>query len=861
MGLLERLGMRGTPKARPVGNQLETGRPDDDATAERVWLVRGILFLVLVIGTVLAFPQGEVYEYTVQEGDTWRQPTLVAPFNFPVYKDPETVADQREAARNETPPFFRELPDAKQQMTRNRDTLQQQLNNVFDAYASFRYHQLRDQHEEAEEDSLRYLELRRNARLKTSSARWDMLVDSYVERIPALSTTARETPSDPRLDERLLGEAYSLGIQLLDIGVMNRPRDSVRTEEIVIRNDEERTQRTVAKSNVYGLNEAYDYVQNQFEERFAEEPDHAELAFAFFRAVFQPSLQYMRAETLRERERQANQVTAIQGGVEEGEIIVSKGEQVTAEVKQKLTSLERVRNERVTTPIPWKQALGQLMLVLSVYLVFFLFLYFLERELFFSNRALLIITLLVAFVVGLFGVVVRLPEVSLYIVPVAVASVLLTIIFHVRIALVGTLALAVLGGAMLGLDLEYTLATHFAGMLAVFSVRDIKDRGQFFISALIAFVGAAVVLTASWLYLGTPAERYGWDVLFAAIGASFIVASQIMLWIFERVFDVTTDLTLLELSDTNRPLLKELSLRAPGTFNHTLQVANLAEAAADRIGAHALLTRVGALYHDIGKMLKPEYYVENQRSGVNPHDKLKPRMSALIIASHVKEGLEMAKEYNLPGRVRQFIPTHHGTTRIEYFYRRALEQAEDESGVLESEFRYPGPQPDSKETGILLLADSVEAACRSLDEPTHNRIKSLIDLIFRKHVDDGQLDNTDLTFRDLSQIRETFLSMLMGVYHVRVKYPDQEEGEEGDEETGDEETSPILRVEPSAVGVSVLLDENAWNTLDIGISVEELQQLPGVQDHEVDGQEVGGDGGVPPNGQEPEATRSETPSA
>jgi len=824
MGLLEMLGWSGdSQKARPVGTQLETGRSDDKESLTRYWLIRGGLFAALVLIALLAFPHGEVYEYTVQNGDTWRQPTLVAPFNFPVYKDSETVQIQRQQARRETPPYFRPVPNATQMMARNRDTLQQQLNDLFDAYASFRYHQMRDQTEAARADSQRYVELRRNARLKASSAQWDLLVDSYVERIPALSTTSRETPTGPRLDQRMLDAAYSIGVQLHDIGVMNRARDSILTDNVIIRNEEERTQRDVPKNNLYGLNEAYEYARDQISEQFAGQPAQSDLAYAFFRAIFQPSLKYMRAETMRERERVARQVTAIQGGVEEGEIIVSQGELVDTETKQKLTSLERERNDRLDTPIPWKQFTGEFLLSITIYLIFFLFLYFLEQGLFANTRAILIIALLFAFAAGLFGLVVRMPDVALYIVPVAVVSVLFTIIFHGRVGLMGTLSLAALGGSMLGFDLEYTLATFFAGMLGVFSMRDIKDRGQFFISALIVFAGYVVVLTASWLYLGTPLERYGWDLLFAGVGASFIIASQILLWIIERSFDVTTDLTLLELSDTNRPLLKELSLRAPGTFNHSLQVANLAEAAADRAGANSLLARVGALYHDIGKMLKPAYYVENQRTGVNPHDKLKPRMSALIIASHVKEGVEMAKEYNLPPRVLQFIPTHHGTTRIEYFYRRAVEQTDDKSNVLESEFRYPGPRPDTKETGILMLADSVEAACRSLDEPTHNRIKSLIDIIFRQHIDDGQLDNTDLTFRDLSTIRETFLSMLMGVYHVRVKYPDQDE--EVDEEADGEGISEVLHIEPRATAnVSVVLDDNIWSGSDVSLDLTKLQK-------------------------------------
>lgn len=813
-----------------MGDQLETGRSEQDAVADRRkdLFIKIALFLGLVVITVAAFPRGEMYEYTVDVGDTWRRPTLVAPFNFPVYKDQETVQKQREQARRETPPYFRELPDTGERITANRDTLNRQLEQIYDAYASFRFHQMRGQPKEARTDSARYVELRRNARLKATPAQWQTLMNDHTERLPELSATSREPPSGPRLDERLLDASYELSMQLISVGVMNLSRDSIRTDEIIVRNDEERVQRTVSKDNVYGLNEAYSYVQSQLQERFSERPEYADLGYSFFRAIFQPSLRYLRAETLQERERRANKISIIQGGIEQGDIIVSNGERVTPEVKRQLTSLERVRAERSASSIVWKQLGGELTLTLIIYLIFFLFVYFIRQEIFQDNKKLLLVTLVFAAIVALFGVTVRLEWASLYVVPVALAAVQLTIVFDARLALIGTLTLACIGGAMLGLDLEFTLATFVAGMLGIYSVRDIKNRGQFFLTTLLVFAGYVVVLGASWLYLGTPAEMFGREVMFAAIGSAFTVVSQFMLWILERSFDVTTDLTLLELSDTNRPLLKKLSLRAPGTFNHSLQVANLAEAAADRIGANALLTRVGALYHDIGKMLKPEYFVENQRTGSNPHDQLKPRMSALIIASHVKEGVEMAKEYGLPRRVLHFIPTHHGTSRIEYFYRKAVEQTEeDDSPVMESEFRYPGPRPDSRETGVLMLADSVEAASRSLDEPTHNRLKSLIDLIVREHIEDGQLDHTDLTFRDITQIKDTFLSMLTGIYHVRVKYPDQEqELPEADAIETIVETEDM----PMTNGISVRLEGNIWGSREQGVSAEQLRQLPGVRD-------------------------------
>lgn len=829
MSLLEKLGWS-EKKARPVGDRLESGRSEREARAE--WrkdvLIKVALFVGLVAITVAAFPRGEMYEYTVDVGDTWRQQTLVAPFNFPVYKDPATVEAQQRQARRETPPYFREVPDITQHIQANRDSLEQHLQRVFDAYASYQYHLTRGQNEQAERDSIRYLEFRRNSVLKATPGQWRLLVRDHTARLSGLAQTTRRTPTGPPLHERLLDAAYDLSMQLMSVGVLNLSRDSVHTDNIIVRNEEERLQREVSKDNVYGLNEAYNYVRDQLEEQFSNNPDYADLSNAFFRAIFEPSLRYLRAETLRERERRANKITSISGGIEKGTVIVKKGERVTATIKQQLTSLERYKNERSASTILWKQLGGELILTLVIYSIFFLVLFFLRRDLFNDNQMLLIITLLFGVTAALFGVTVRIPWASLYMVPVALMAVQLTIIFNVRLGLFGALTLSILGGTIAGLDLEFTLATFIASMMGVFSVRDIKNRGQFFLSTLFVVAGYFIVLAASWLYLGVPIGRFGTDLMYAAIGASFTITSYLLLWIFERTFDVTTDLTLLELSDTNRPLLKQLSMRAPGSFNHSLQVANLAEAAANRIGAHALLARVGGLYHDIGKMLKPEYYVENQRAGTNPHDQLKPRMSALIIISHVKEGLEMAKEYGLPERIVKFISMHHGTSRIEYFYRKAVEQTEDEdSPVMESEFRYPGPRPDSKETGILMLADSIEAASRSLDEPTHNRLKSLVDLIFQEYIEDGQLDNTDLTFRDLREIKETFLSMLTGIYHVRVKYPDQ------DKEEKPEPAAVEGIVEPGQTtpnGMSVLIEGDLWGTPEQSVSAEQLRKLPGVRD-------------------------------
>ncbi|MEL7168949.1 MAG: HDIG domain-containing metalloprotein, partial [Bacteroidota bacterium] len=337
-------------------------------------------------------------------------------------------------------------------------------------------------------------------------------------------------------------------------------------------------------------------------------------------------------------------------------------------------------------------------------------------HLFDVTRYVVLISLLFAIALLAFALAVRLPSDLALSIPVAIVSILLTVVFDSRVGLIGTVALALLGGLIFGYEFVFAFATVFAGTFAVFSVRDVKNRSQIFFTAGLVFAAYLVVIGGITLLRADPFDRLWDELLLIAINALLLLFTYPLLWVFERTFNVTTDLTLLELSDTNRKLLKELSLRAPGTFNHSLQVANLAEAAADAVGANALRARVGALYHDIGKMLRPEYYIENQQPGENPHDSLTPYMSALIIASHVKDGAELARdrEYGpLPDTVRDFIPTHHGTTLMEYFYNRALEQRDEGDPEVETaDFRYPGPRPQTTEQGIVMLADSIEAASR-----------------------------------------------------------------------------------------------------------------------------------------------------
>lgn len=767
------------PKMRPVGTRLERG---EDANEGRKWRDIGIkvgLIAVVVTATMLAFPRDDFYEFTDKVDTIWSQDNLHAPFLFAIEK-PEDVYDRELAeARAGVAPMFNANQDAAEQIRANRDSLAVLLDGILERYEAFQSNRLRGRDAAAARDSIAFMRARATSGLPLGQTEWDRILDSYSASVPGLQSRSRTEVGSDRLDRELLAEATTAALQLIRRDVLDIPKDSIVADYVIIRNDDSQDERTRQVSALLGENEVVTEARREFQAQYRTDPVAASIAGMFFARIFVPNLRYDRQATRSRMEAAEGEVSRTFGIVRPDEVIVRRGDIITEDILRRLTSLEREMNRRSGASLRWRRALGQFILTGATFLMFFLYLYLLRPQIFSDNRLMLLIALLFLGVIGLYSLGMRLALVNMYMVPVAVVAILLTVIFDSRVGLFGTLTLALIGSHLLNYDFTFTFATLFAGTLVIFSVRDIRNRGQFFMSSGVVLVGYVLVLTATWLLQNKPLDRFTDELVFVSINAVLMLLAYPMLWIFERTFGITTDLTLLELSDTNRPLLKELSLKASGTFNHVLQVTNLAEAAATAVGANALLTRVGALYHDVGKMIKPEYFVENQRQGTNPHDALKPRMSALIIASHVKEGLEIARKYKLPQEVLDFIPMHHGTTRIEYFYRRALDLQKDESpDILESEFRYPGPKPSTKETGILMLSDSVEAASRTLENPTHKRLENLIDSIVDARRDDGQLDETNLTFAEIDIIKDALLNVLMGIYHVRIKYPEEQKEKE-----------------------------------------------------------------------------------
>ena len=495
-----------------------------------------------------------------------------------------------------------------------------------------------------------------------------------------------------------------------------------------------------------------------------------------------PNLIYDRELTESNQRSNIKQVPRSKGVVLENELIVDANIRITEDVLQKLSSLSAsIDNMNEDKPLDniWSY-LGRVILLSIVISLFFTFLYMYRVDVFSDWKMILLMSIIIAFQMLLASLIINYFQFSEYLVPVSVGALTLTILFDARIGFMSTVAVAILVGLMMGQNIDFVITSLFISTVGVYNIRELRKRSQLF-TTMFALIGASViVIIAIGLFKEQSWSKIIMDLQILTLN-SFLapIITYGLIGLTEMVFEVTTDLTLIELLDYDRPLLKRAQRETNGTFNHSIVVGNLAEACATAIGAHSLLCRVGAYYHDIGKMIKADYFIENQYASDNKHDAIKPTMSAKIIRSHVNNGLQLAKEYGLPKIVSDFIPMHHGTTRVEYFYRQALDAVDgDESKIDESQFRYPGPKPNTKETGILMICEAIEAAVRSIKNPDIMKIENMIDKIIKQRVDDGQLSDCPLTLDELNKIKGTvdgntgMLHVLRGIYHIRIEYPD-----------------------------------------------------------------------------------------
>jgi putative nucleotidyltransferase with HDIG domain len=686
-----------------------------------------VRYVVLAVATALMalmMPHSTLVDYHNEVGSIWAGDTLRAPFAFPLYKDESVLLREQEAAADSVLPIF--VPTGVTAATMS-DTLTALAGAIALAEARPPF---------------------------VSEASW-----AFVQSLPADARAAGLTAVAQVLAEVLAGPYRS--------GVLDQSKRTIGTDHIAIRRAEV-YEDLRPHALLYDSLAALHTVEAGIARRL--DPVEGGLAMELYTRIYKPTLAYSATLTDEARAIARDAVPRSLGIVAEGETIVSRGERITDLAKLKLNSFKRSRELREVETKPWWQLLGNFLHVAILVGLAMFYLYSFRPRIYRDNLQIGIMFGLIALVSAIAWLS-RIVESNLpleYLIPVPLLTMLLVILFDSRTAFYLTVTACFLIAGIRGADYFAALSGLSAGVLAIYAVRDIRSRTQLFRSIAYSLGGYIIAIVALSLGRGDEISDVATKLMLAGINSTFSpVLTFAMILLLENVFGIATDLKLVEYDNLNHPLLRALADKAPGTYQHTLTIARLAESAAMAVNANALLTKVGALFHDIGKIPKAEYFVENQMGMGNKHDRIKPEKSAKIIREHVLDGIELAREYGLPQRIVDFIPMHHGTTTIQYFLDKAREANPD---VEDAGFRYPGPLPQSRETGIAMLADAVEATTRSLPNPTRKAIEETVDRVIKRRFSEGQLDQCELTLADLTKIKEAFVKNLIGISHPRIQY-------------------------------------------------------------------------------------------
>lgn len=567
---------------------------------------------------------------------------------------------------------------------------------------------------------------------------------------------------------RIITAADAVRRDILQRGLINTPKSMLQNSLITVAlsNTEIEDVPTVTVLDTLELTSTIESTLRQ-----SVPPEALPLCVSLITNSIEPTLRYSRELTEQMQNAAAANVPRTNGIVRAGEVIVAKGEIINDAVLNKMISYGMMGADMQVSSSSALAISGAMLHAALIYSLLLLFLFFLRPLIFHDNAQLLSLSVMTVLLAFLSWLSVRInSEFSLgYLVAIPALSMLATIYFDSRTGFTLTVALSLLHAGVRANDYSSGFAMLLAGSLAVYSVRDLQSRTQLFRSIGFIVLGFFSVIIVLGMERGEQ-----WNNLMFPLVAALINAAAAPLITFgvialaDRFAGVPSDLQLIEFDNLNHQLLIEMSEKAPGTYQHTLSIANMVETAAYSIGANPLLARVGAYFHDIGKIPKAEYFIENQFDMANKHDLLTPKKSASIIRNHIEDGIELAHEYKLPQRIVDFIPMHHGTTLIKHFYARAVEEAAEGTEIDEAAFRYPGPKPNTKETALLMLADSIEAISRTVEE--RDEMASMIDRVFREKINDGQLDECDITMTDLQIVKEAFVKHLMGVQHQRIQY-------------------------------------------------------------------------------------------
>jgi len=609
----------------------------------------------------------------------------------------------------------------------------------------------------------------------------------------ALSETTRQILADPARAVRVEDSAREVLNALYEGGILRRrgaPQSPEQTVMLVKGTDES----MVRVRDFLPLDGIEDVVRREAV-RALENRLMAEAVREIVSPFLKGNIIFDSGETEQRRQEAREAVSEdTERDFKKDEVILQRGERITPDHVNIIRSMGIKRNELLqleTGPTRFFPSLGRILEALLLIGVLAIYLSVRRPGVLLNNRFRLLFMVLVVLVMAGAAAVRGVADVSEYLVPIAVLAMLASMLFGFEVAVISTIVVVLLTGIYTGFGFPFVLVSLVAGVVAAHSVRRVRHREDFYLSGIRVVVAYAVAIFVADVWNAdvgmATLTRCGWGGLNAIVSMGIVI---VVLPLFERGFKVTTDITLLELGDMNRPLLRKMAMSSPGTYHHSIVVGNLAEAAAKAIGANGLLARVASYYHDIGKLVGPGYFVENQQ-GLEPDDSkhtgLKPKVSSLVIRAHVKDGVELAMKEGLPEPLVDVIREHHGTSAMEYFYNRALEDAENPDEINKADYSYPGPRPRSKESAIIALADTIEARIRSIgDSVTPKRIEAEIEEVIEKRWHDHQLDDAELTLSDLRKIREAFFRVLAGMYHQRIRYPDQDNGGSQENGTGGE---------------------------------------------------------------------------
>lgn len=677
----------------------------DNLYKQQSLIFKYILYVVAVAFIVFFLPKGGKFKYEFQKGKPWQFENLYAPFDFSIQKTDAEIAKEKQIIENNQLPYY--------------------------SYDEGIVEKVRESFDDEFESQWGNTELTRDQKSRLK----------YFAQV-------------------ILDSVYAKGI------LQNNGKQVQRNFIYLVKGNEASKVRVSDFLKVSEINNLVSAIldDNNFS-AFEKEIQ------ALFFDIIEPNVSFDNNLTQKARAEALSKLSYTRGTVDQGRLIIAKGEVVEAENLKILESLKsEYESELWTANNYYFILIGYTVLVALVLIMLFLFLKKYRRTVYENNVKVTFIFFNILLMVFVTTMVIKYNDQLVFVVPLCILPLILKTFFDARLGLfVHVLTILILGFVVPN-SFEYIFLQIITGIVTILTVSELYKRANLFVSVgqitLIYIIGYLAFHT---IHEGDLSDIEWYTLGLFLLNGMITLFVQPLIYIYEKVFGLVSDVSLLELSDTNSKLLKELSNKAPGTFHHSLQVANLAEAAANEIGANAMLVRVGALYHDIGKMNDPTYFTENQVTNVNPHDELSPKDSARIIVDHVIKGIEIARKNNIPDRVIDFIRSHHGTTLVFYFYKK---QKEIDENVNEEDFRYPGPLPFSRETAILMMADSVEAASKSLKNPTFLIIDEFVDKIISGQMKANQFLNADITFKEIETVKKIFKQKLINIYHLRVEYPE-----------------------------------------------------------------------------------------